>query len=85
MTKFNRNYTQFADLPDKGKNYCNHFPYINKTQKPIDIMAHFPCEKIQYEGPSSKNPFAFKHYNPEEMVAGKSMKEHLSLRHHTGM
>lgn len=33
--------------------------------------------KIQYEGPKSKNPLAFKHYNPEELVDGKSMKEQL--------
>src|SRR5690349_5805436 len=33
--------------------------------------------KIQYEGPSSKNPLAFKHYNPAEMVEGKSMKDQL--------
>ncbi|WP_372660523.1 xylose isomerase [Cohnella sp.] len=33
--------------------------------------------KIQYEGRSSKNPFAFKHYNPQEIVLGKSMEEHL--------
>ena len=33
--------------------------------------------KIQYEGPRSKTPLAFKHYNPEELIDGKSMKEHL--------
>jgi xylose isomerase len=33
--------------------------------------------KIAYEGPDSKNPLAFKHYNAEEVVAGKSMAEHL--------
>jgi xylose isomerase len=33
--------------------------------------------KIQYEGPSSKNPLAFKHYNADELIDGKSMKEHL--------
>ena len=33
--------------------------------------------KIKYEGPSSKNPFSFKYFNSEEMVAGKPMKEHL--------
>ena len=33
--------------------------------------------KIQYEGPTSKNALAFKHYNPEELVEGKSMREHL--------
>ena len=38
----------------------------------------FPgISKIQYEGPSSKNPLAFKHYNPDELVEGKSMKDHL--------
>jgi xylose isomerase len=40
-------------------------------------MSHFPdIPKIQYEGPKSKNPFAFKQYNPEEIVAGKTMKDH---------
>lgn len=33
--------------------------------------------KISYEGPQSKNPLAFKHYNPDELVEGKSMAEHL--------
>ncbi|HOQ76216.1 MAG TPA: xylose isomerase [Thermoclostridium sp.] len=33
--------------------------------------------KIQYEGPESKNPLAFKYYNPDEVIAGKTMKEHL--------
>ena len=33
--------------------------------------------KIEYLGPSSKEPFAFKYYNPEEKIHGKTMKEHL--------
>ncbi|SHM99092.1 xylose isomerase [Gracilibacillus kekensis] len=33
--------------------------------------------KIQYEGPQSKNPLAFKFYNPDEIINGKSMKEYL--------
>lgn len=33
--------------------------------------------KIAYEGPESRNPFAFKHYDPDEMVEGKSMRDHL--------
>ena len=38
----------------------------------------FPeIKKIQFEGPSSKNPLAFRHYNPDEVVEGKTMKEHL--------
>jgi xylose isomerase len=32
---------------------------------------------IRYEGPKSKNPLAFKHYNPSEKVDGKSMRDHL--------
>ncbi|NLD97126.1 MAG: xylose isomerase, partial [Synergistaceae bacterium] len=37
----------------------------------------FPgIKKIQYEGPLSKNPLAFKEYNADEIVAGKPMKEH---------
>ncbi len=38
-------------------------------------MAYFPeVAKIQYEGPKSKNPLAFKHYNPDEAIEGQSMK-----------
>ncbi len=33
--------------------------------------------KIKYEGPDSDNPLAFHHYNPDEMLMGKSMREHL--------
>ncbi|MGI6777656.1 MAG: xylose isomerase [Acetivibrionales bacterium] len=33
--------------------------------------------KIQYEGKDSDNPLAFKYYNPEEIIGGKKMKDHL--------
>lgn len=33
--------------------------------------------KIQYEGPKSDNPLAFKFYNPDEKIGDKTMKEHL--------
>jgi len=33
--------------------------------------------KIRFEGKKSTNPMAFKYYNPEEIIAGKSMREHL--------
>ncbi|MCF7803296.1 MAG: xylose isomerase [Candidatus Marinimicrobia bacterium] len=33
-------------------------------------------ERIQYEGPKSRNPLAFKYYDEEKVVAGKTMKEH---------
>ncbi|MGQ9455733.1 MAG: xylose isomerase [Armatimonadota bacterium] len=42
------------------------------------MKEFFPnIPKIRYEGPDSKNPFAFKHYNPDEVVLGKPMAEHL--------
>jgi xylose isomerase len=40
-------------------------------------MQYFDCDKIQYEGASSKNPLAFKHYNADELIDGKAMKDHL--------
>ncbi|PKL10502.1 MAG: xylose isomerase [Spirochaetae bacterium HGW-Spirochaetae-8] len=33
--------------------------------------------KIEFEGPASDNPLAFKFYNPNQIVAGKTMAEHL--------
>lgn len=40
-------------------------------------MSAFPdIPTIQYEGPSSDNPFAFRWYNPDEVVEGKTMKDH---------
>lgn len=41
-------------------------------------MAYFPdIPKIQYEGPGSRNPLAFKHYNPDELIEGKTMRDHM--------
>ncbi len=41
-------------------------------------MTAFPdVEKIRYEGPESKNPLTFRWYNEDEVVEGKTMKEHL--------
>ena len=42
------------------------------------MKQFFPgIKKIRYEGPDSKNPFAFKHYNANKKVGKKTMKEHL--------
>ncbi len=39
-------------------------------------MTYFGnVNQVKYEGPSSKNPYAFKYYNPEETINGKSMEE----------
>ena len=41
-------------------------------------MAYFPkIKKIKYEGPDSKNPLSFKWYDENEIVAGKTMRDHL--------
>jgi xylose isomerase len=40
--------------------------------------AHFPTVPvIPYEGPGSDNPLAFRHYNPDEVIDGRTMAEHL--------
>lgn len=41
-------------------------------------MAYFAnVNKIQFEGSKSDNGLAFKHYNRAEVIAGKTMEEHL--------
>jgi xylose isomerase len=41
-------------------------------------MAYFPeISKIAYEGPQSRNRLAFRHYNPDEVVEGRTLREHL--------
>ncbi|MFB5678643.1 xylose isomerase [Paenibacillus terreus] len=43
-------------------------------------MAYFEnVSKISYEGKNSTNPYAFKWYNPDEVVAGKTMAEHFKF------
>jgi xylose isomerase len=42
------------------------------------MKKFFPKVKdIVYEGNDSKNPLAFKEYNPDEVIAGKTMREHM--------
>ena len=44
------------------------------------MSEYFPgVQKIKYEGPDSKNPFAFRHYHAKAVVRGKTMAEHLRL------
>ena len=41
-------------------------------------MEYFDFVKaVKYEGPASKNPYAFKFYNADEVILGKKMSEHL--------
>jgi xylose isomerase len=39
--------------------------------------AYPGIKKIKYDGSKSKNPLAFRWYNPEQVVSGKKMKDHL--------
>jgi xylose isomerase len=41
----------------------------------MSTQAFPDIASIPFEGPSSKNPLAFKHYNPSEIIEGKSMKD----------
>ncbi len=44
----------------------------------IGNKEFFPgIKKVRYEGPGSRNPLAFKWYDEDRVVAGKTMKEHL--------
>ncbi len=39
---------------------------------------HFPkIGPIGYEGPASGNPLAFRHYNPDERIDGRTLRDHL--------
>ena len=35
--------------------------------------------KIKFEGKDSQNPLAFKHYNPQQKVLGKTIEDHLRM------
>ncbi|MDA0870141.1 MAG: xylose isomerase, partial [Proteobacteria bacterium] len=35
--------------------------------------------KIKFEGKESQNPLAFKYYNPQQKVLGKTIEDHLRM------
>jgi len=43
------------------------------------MKSYDEITKISFEGKDSSEPFAFKYYNPEEVISGKTMKEHLKF------
>jgi len=61
--------------------------FVIKVYAPSGIFAVIPMKKtrahfpgiptIAYEGPTSTNPLAFRHYNPDEIVDGQTMAQHL--------
>ena len=40
-----------------------------------EIFTNLPV--VPYEGPDSRNPLAFKYFNPDRVILGKKMSEHL--------
>ncbi|PXF31626.1 xylose isomerase [Pokkaliibacter plantistimulans] len=44
------------------------------------MTAYFDAiEQVRYEGPDSSNPLAFRHYDPQQVILGKTMAEHLRM------
>ena len=42
------------------------------------MQAYFDqLDRVRFEGPKTENPLAFRHYNPDELVLGKRMEDHL--------
>ena len=53
-------------------------PIMSASKKQKQAKEYFPGQAaIQYKGPDSLDPMAFKYYNAEEVVAGKKMKDWL--------
>ena len=50
------------------------FQYYEGENK-MEFFKSVP--KIKYEGAKSENPFAFKFYDPDELIGGKPMREQL--------
>ena len=68
---YEKRYQQFRKIYPAVKT-C--FPKFNKEEIPM-YFENIPV--IPYEGPASANPLAFKFYNPDQIVLGKPMREHL--------
>ena len=42
------------------------------------VPDHFPgIQTVVFEGPQSTRPLAFRHYNPDELIEGKTLSAHL--------
>ena len=52
---------------------------IDVTQESNMAQYFDQINKIEYEGADSTNPLAFKHYNANEKILGKTMAEHLRM------
>ncbi len=51
---------------------------IPYQKKGAPMHEYFPgVKKIKFEGPGTRNPLAFRHYNPKAKILGKTMEDHL--------
>jgi xylose isomerase len=63
---------RFLSRPVMECLFCSRFFRMKK------IRSHFPrIGTIRYEGPGTANALAFRHYNPAEVIDGKTMSAHL--------
>ena len=70
------------ESPKFASNYLKKMSLHRRSKEDTDMnsssVAAFPeIKKIHYEGPKSDNPLAFRWYNADETVAGKTMRDHL--------
>ncbi len=55
----------------------NRFIYFKSVRK-VEMTEYFKnVPRVEYEGPKSTNPFAFKYYDKNRRVGSKTMGEHL--------
>ena len=64
-----------------NQNYEAYLDDLLKSNMIIDMhkFGFNLLEPIKYEGKTSTNPLAFRFYNPDEVIAGKPMREHLKF------
>ena len=43
------------------------------------MKKYAEIDKICYAGPKDTDPFSFKYYDPDEVIAGKKMRDHLKF------
>ncbi|MFA5103873.1 MAG: xylose isomerase [Candidatus Margulisiibacteriota bacterium] len=48
-------------------------------EKAFAGQIFYDTPSLKYEGPTSKNPLSYKLYNPDMMVDGKALRDHLKL------
>jgi xylose isomerase len=66
-------------MPGNAHHDNNSTNRIDEIQESSVAQYFDNLDKITYEGADSTNPLAFKHYNANEKILGKTMAEHLRM------